>query len=248
MDCISDKFKVRSSHIWPGDSYFFKQETLHTFIIQALAMLRRGSEEWEESLQVNRPWIEAWGENSWYYEDWSLWGLGCEWEQFQDWFDDLKDMNVTVRILGCLAKKSPLLQTPDFVAKMCCWVISFLSQRSQYSQYTLFIVPRIYLAILPTPTTNQNTSPWSNSSNIYASHPTTRNKAKTKKPSPQTQANIEPTTSLLQDSIKQTAGTHLIAHSVAAQHTLQQTNIVHERFLVHGREALKIGLYSFFNQ
>ena len=54
----------------------------------------------------------------------------------------------------------------------------------------------------------------------------------------------EHTTSLLQDSIEQTADTHLIAHSVAAQHTLQQTNIVHERFLVHGREALKIGLYS----
>ena len=69
-----------------------------------------------------------------------------------------------------------------------------------------------------------------------------------------TQANLEHTTSLLQDSIEQTADTlqsyhiHLIAHSVAAQHTLQQTNIVHERFLVHGREALKIGLYSFFNQ
>jgi hypothetical protein len=67
-----------------------------------------------------------------------------------------------------------------------------------------------------------------------------------------TQAKLEHTTSLLQDSIEQTADTlqsyhiHLIAHSVAAQHTLQQTNIVHERFLVHGREALKIGLYSFF--
>lgn len=24
---------------------------------------------------------------------------GCEWEQFQDWFDDWKKMNLTVRIL-----------------------------------------------------------------------------------------------------------------------------------------------------
>ena len=51
---------------------------------------------------------------------------GCEWEQFHDWFDDWKEMNLTVRILlllRCIAKKSPLLQTPDFFAKMCCWEV-----------------------------------------------------------------------------------------------------------------------------
>ncbi len=62
-----------------------------------------------------------------------------------------------------------------------------------------------------------------------------------------TQANLEHTTKLLQDSIEQTADTlqsyhiHLVAHSVAGRQTLKQTNSVHERFLVHGREALRIG-------
>ena len=73
-------------------------------------------------LQVNRPWIEAEGKTV------DIMKIdhceGCEWEQFHDWFDDWKEMNLTVRILlllRCIAKKSPLLQTPDFFAKMCCW-------------------------------------------------------------------------------------------------------------------------------
>ena len=62
-----------------------------------------------------------------------------------------------------------------------------------------------------------------------------------------TQTNLEQASKLLQDAIEQTADTyqsyqiHLIAHSVAAQHTLKQTHAVNERFLIHGREALKIG-------
>jgi hypothetical protein len=88
---------------------------------------------------------------------------GCEWEQFQDWFDDWKKMNLTVRIL-LLGVHSQEVTSSSNTRLFCqnvllgSWVISFLSQRSQYSQYTLFIVPRIYFAIMPTPT-NQNTFP-----------------------------------------------------------------------------------------
>ena len=84
---------------------------------------------------------------------------GCEWEQFQDWFDDWKEMNLTVRIL-LLGVHSQEVTSSSNTRLFCqnvllgSWVISFLSQRSQYSQYTIFLV-RIYFA----KTTNQDTFP-----------------------------------------------------------------------------------------
>ena len=55
------------------------------------------------------------------------------------------------------------------------------------------------------------------------------------------------TSKLLQDAVEQASDTfhsyqiHLMAHSIAAQSTLKQTEGVHSSFLQYGKEALKIG-------
>lgn len=43
---------------------------------------------------------------------------GCEWDQYQDWLDDWKEMNLTVRQVLIELHQSPLPQTPDFFDKM----------------------------------------------------------------------------------------------------------------------------------
>ena len=43
---------------------------------------------------------------------------GSEWEQFQDWLDDWKEMGVTVRQVQIEVHKSPLPQTVDFFNAM----------------------------------------------------------------------------------------------------------------------------------
>ena len=152
---------------------------------------------------------------------------------------------------------------------MCCWEVGLFHfyHKEANTLNTHYLLPRI-LNLFCNNANNKNNKPkhifkirllqhlcFTSNNAEQGQDEKTLNTALSRRAKTLTQANLlEHTTSLLKNSIEQTADTlqsyhiHLIAHSVAAQHTLQQTNIVHERFLEHGREALRIGLYSFFNQ
>jgi Exocyst complex component Sec10. len=62
-----------------------------------------------------------------------------------------------------------------------------------------------------------------------------------------TSLHLERTSKLLEDAVEETASTlqsyhiHLIAHSIAAQTTMKKTGDIQNKFLNHGKEALKIG-------
>jgi hypothetical protein len=62
-----------------------------------------------------------------------------------------------------------------------------------------------------------------------------------------TSLHLERTSKLLEDAMEETAHTfqsyhiHLLAHSIAAQTTMKKTGEIQNKFLNHGKEALKIG-------